>query len=173
VGVSKTFTISDNFKKRADSAAFFEAWAATKLTRLGLFVNMGPFTIWKPGEDIEPYLKAVDLVVWTTDSSHGTPVEVKSQNLSFSNVSDYPMERPLVCSQASWVRKTVPPSSVTVTDQLYVSRVTGEALWLPSGSPVELGVRVFDKDRNESYLAVSTWKRHMRPLTDFASSVKR
>lgn len=170
------FTVSDSFRRRADSAAFFEAYAASRLTRLGLHVVLYPVVVAAPGESLEAFHRTVDLRVHGAcepGSSHSTgfPVEVKSQNMSFTDdPSSYPKDRPLVCSQSSWSHKCA-GRNTTRYDQLYVSRVTGGILWLPAESPVTLGVEVYDSKRKELYKAVATSKEYLRPVSVFAGLV--
>lgn len=174
------FTVSDSFRRRADSAAFFEAYVASRLTRLGLHVVLYPVVVAAPGESLEAFHRTVDLRVRgacdpTPSNSggfSGFPVEVKSQNMSFTDdPSSYPKDSPLVCSQSSWGHKCA-GRSTTRYDQLYVSRITGGILWLPAGSPVTLGVEVYDSKRNELYKAVATSKQYLRSVSVFAGLVE-
>lgn len=165
------FVVSESFKRRADSAAFFEAYVAARLTRLGLYVMLNPVTIAKPGEDLSEYHRSVDLTVYPPGLG-GIPVEVKSQNLTFADDPiSYPKEKPLVCSESSWNHKNPTPSVKTRYDQLYVSRTTGAILWLPKDSPVELGVDVYDSKRGELYRAVATRRELLQPVGVFADVV--
>ncbi len=167
-------TVSQSFIDRADSAAFYEAWVGSVLARAGLYTVHHPFLI--DGKDHGHYW---DLDVYNCppenyDLEHLFPadgliqrnVEVKSLSVSFENVQQYPYETVLVCSQNSWLRKW-PAKDMVQRDFLLVSKPTGCICWIPAGSPVELGVLVTDKSRNETYLAVQTNKGHLRPLQDF------
>ncbi len=167
-------TVSQSFIDRADSAAFYEAWVGSVLARAGLYTVHHPFKI--DGADHGH--------TWDLDVYNGHPedfsiermsgrgglikrsVEVKSLSVSFENVQQYPYETVLVCSQNSWLRKW-PAKDTVQRDFLLVSKPTGCICWIPAGSPVELGVLVTDKSRNETYLAVQTNKQHLRPLQDF------
>ncbi len=98
-------------------------------------------------------------------------LEVKSVNLTFSTVKDYPFNDVLVCSQASFQKKW-PGANKTGRDFLIVSRLTGSIVWLPSGSSVELGREVFDKSRSELYKVVQAKKSDLRELCDFTEVLR-
>ncbi len=169
----KLRTVSQSFRDRADSAAFYEAWVGSVLARAGLYTVHHPFLI--DGKDHGE--------TWDLDVSSDNPrcwcekygglikrnVEVKSLSVSFENAQQYPYETVLVCSQNSWLRKW-PAKDTVQRDFLLVSKPTGCICWIPAGSPVELGVLVTDKSRNETYLAVQTNKGQLRPLQDFVET---
>ncbi len=165
-------TVSQSFRDRADSAAFYEAWVGAVLARTGLFTVHQPFLI-----DGKDHGESWDLDVLNYDPIRILPdgglinrrVEVKSLSVSFENVRQYPYETVLVCSQNSWLRKW-PAKDTVQRDFLLVSKPTGCICWIPAGSPVELGVLVTDKSRNETYKAVQTNKGLLRPLQDFVET---
>lgn len=172
--------LSSNFRERADSAAFFEAWVGAVLARAGLYTVHHPFTLAKDPDDIATYAETWDLDVSADDPkdmadwSTGTrvyPVEVKSSNLTFHNVDTYPFDDLLVCSQNSWEKKWV-KAARTMRDFLFVSRQTGAILWLPKGSGVTLGHDVYDRTRNQTYKAVRAESCSLLPLDAFVSWVK-
>ncbi len=165
--------VSQSFRDRADSAAFYEAWVGSVLARAGLYTVHHPFLIdgKDHGHTWDLDVSAEDPSGWASDYGGFTltNVEVKSLSVSFENAAGYPYETVLVCSQNSWIRKW-PGKDAVQRDFLLVSKPTGCICWIPAGSPVELGVLVTDKSRNETYLAVQTNKQHLRPLQDFVET---
>ena len=169
--MSKTNYISDSFKQRADSSAFFEAWVGAMLARSNLFTVHHPFTLAaETGNTLAFYAHSWDLDV-STDNKVFTQVEVKSINLSFTEPNDYPHLGVLVCSDASWQKKW-PGKETTQRDFLMVSRVTGGIVWLPKGS--DTGVTVItDKTRQEKYHCRTTHKSQLLRLGDFVSMLQQ
>lgn len=155
--------VSPSFRKRAPSAAFWEAWVAAVLTRGGLYVELGPWAI-----DGKDYGLSVDLTV--SSPARELKVEVKSLNLEFNNPSDYPYEPLLVCSENSYKRKWSKyglwPKSLPI-DFLFVSRVTGAVIWLPEGSLVQGGHMVHDRERNESHVSITASRAQLRGVDEF------
>lgn len=156
----KSATISESFKRRADSAAFFEAYVGAKLSRAGLWVIHHPFTLAaETGRDRLSYAQSVDLTVTSGEydpvsypETH-IDVEVKSSGVSFEDdPSTYPTEGILVCSKLSWERKWGSDLH-TQRDFLFVSRKTGDIIWLPEGA-LCIPRLVTDRTRNESYVAM-------------------
>ena len=169
--------LSNDFRERADSAAFYEAWVGAVLSRAGLWTLHHPFTLAETREQIVEYAQTWDMSVGPNDFSNTEDpenpfydVEVKSVNLTFHNTDTYPFPRVLVCSQASWERKWY--SSVTVVDFLFVSRPTGCILWLPQGTKVEMNKTVTDTMRDQTYKAVDTDADNLCPLSDFVEKVR-
>lgn len=169
-----SLTVSESFKKRADSAAFYEAWVGAVLARAGLYTVHHPFTIASDHTSIATYGHTWDLDVSglnpLSESPDSVQVEVKSLSQAFRNPSDYPFQEVLVCSQKSWLTKW-PKALLTPRDFLYVSRETGSVLWLPRCSHVRLGVDVYDKSRNELYKAVQAKKTDLKDLAAFTEYV--
>lgn len=164
-----SLTVSESFKKRADSAAFYEAWVGAVLSRAGLYTVHYPFTIATDHTSIATYGHSWDLDVGGDLSSFIT-VDVKSLSQTFRTPTDYPFKEVIVCSQANFIKKW-PGASHTGRDFLFVSRETGAILWLPIGSPVELGHEVHDKSRNELYKAVKADQYRLKDLTAFIEYV--
>lgn len=172
--------LSGDFKDRADSAAFYEAWVGAVLSRAGLWTLHHPFTLAETSEQVQEYAHTWDLDVGESvedfdaaspwSSKDPVQVEVKSVNLTFHNVDTYPFPRLLVCSQASWERKWT--SDKTMRDFLFVSRPTGCVLWLPAGTKVEMNKMVTDTHRDQTYKAVDTDSENLRPLSDFVEKVR-
>lgn len=165
---------SETFRGRADSACFWEAWVGAVLGRAGLYTIHHPLTVAADvGRTNDSYAETYDL-----DVSVGHPhkfgyhaeVEVKSRNLSFTSSSDYPYESITLCSQASFLRKWR-SAEKTHRDFLFISRVTGNIVWLPSDSPVTVGHETYDSKRGESYKTVHANKAHLRELSDFVEKV--
>ena len=166
---SKSTLISDSFRKRADSGAFFEAWVGAKLSRSNLFTVHHPFTLAsETGNPMTFYAHSWDLDV-SRDNRVFTPVEVKSVNLKFSFPNDYPHLGVLVCSDASFQRKW-PGKDATQRDFLMVSRETGGIVWLPKGSDTGITM-MHDKSRNESYACRTTHKSSLRDFAEFVSQI--
>lgn len=170
--------LSSNFRDRADSAAFYEAWVGAVLSRAGLYTLHHPFTLAETAEEVAEHAHTWDIEVgkgvedWDPSCWQGAAlVEVKSVNLTFHNTESYPFEWLLVCSQASWERKWT--SDKTLRDFLFVSRPTGAILWLPTGTLVEMNHMVVDSTRNQTYKAVRTSSSNLRPLDEFVTKVKK
>lgn len=168
--------VSESFRNRADSAAFYEAWVGAVLARAGLYTVHHPFTIAQTREEAKSHGLSHDIDVSAFnpigDDIHCThEVEVKSVSPSFTCSSDYPYEDILVCSQNSFLRKW-PGKASTGRDFLFVSRPTGAIIWLPKDTKVTLGVEVFDKSRAELYKSVKTSKHQLLELDDFVEKVK-
>lgn len=164
--------ISESFKARADSAAFYEAWVGAILARQGLTTTHYPFTLAdETGRTLHSYAASHDLDVYDEEVLQTAEVEVKSVNLPFTTPDDYPFSGVLVCSQKSFLSKWEGESHIG-SHFLMVSRTTGAILWLPQGSKVELGVDVLDKSRNELYKAVRAEKEQLRSLEQFVAHVK-
>jgi hypothetical protein len=171
--------ISPSFRKRADGAALYEAWVGAVLARAGLYTLHHPFVAdggdyhgltWDLDVSAYPPLTSENVDVKRSSSSF-TPVEVKSLSVEFTGPNDYPYNRPLVCSQNSWLKKW-PGKDKTQRDFLFVSKPTGAIVWLPVGSPVELGCDVTDGNRGETYKVAKTWRHYLRPLYDFVEEVR-
>ncbi len=165
-------TPDHTFAGRADQACFWEAWVGAVLSRAGLHTLHEPFTVAaEVGRTRESYAQSIDLWVSTGDFEAGVPVEIKSRELKFSTAKDYPYGDILVCSQESWLRKW-PGASATRRDFLFVSRITGNILWLPVSTPVTLGHETFDGKRGELHKNVKADKSSLRELSDFVEMVR-
>jgi hypothetical protein len=172
-----SLSISESFRKRADSAAFYEAWAGSVLARAGLYTVHHPFTLADQVERSRAsYAHTWDMDVSTTHPATlnhvAVLVEVKSVNLTFHHTKDYPFGTVLVCSQASFLKKW-PGRSRTGRDFLFVSRETGCIVWLPSGTTVEIGHEVYDGSRRELYKVVKCARSSLAELDDFVDYVKK
>lgn len=162
--------ISDSFRQRADSSAFFEAWVGAKLSRANLYTVHHPFTLAsETGNPLSFYAHTWDLDV-SVDNRVFIPVEVKSVNLRFVEPNDYPHLGLLVCSDSSWQKKW-PGTDTVQRDFLMVSRETGGIVWLPKGSPVTRK-EVKDPSRNETYCCVAAHKQELCSLSHFINYVK-
>ncbi len=173
--MSKTNYISDSFRQRADSSAFFEAWVGAKLSRSNLYTVHHPFSLAaETGNPLSFYAHTWDLDVYVAPPSEvpdgGIPVEVKSVNLKFTEPNDYPHLGLLVCSDASWQKKW-PGSDVVNRDFLMVSRDSGGIVWLPKGAPV-IRKLITDPTRGEKYLCVASHKAELRSFSDFTNYIK-
>lgn len=159
--------ISESFKQRADSSAFFEAWVGAKLSRANLYTVHHPFTLAsETGNPLGFYAHTWDLDV-SRDNKVFTPVEVKSVNLTFVEPNDYPHLGLLVCSDASWQKKW-PGADTVQRDFLMVSRETGGIVWLPKGAPVT-SKEVKDPSRNETYRCVAAHKKELVSFSTFVA----
>jgi hypothetical protein len=162
--------ISESFRQRADSAAFFEAWVGAKLSRANLFTVHHPFTLAsETGNPLGFYAHTWDLDVGI-DNVNWLPVEVKSVNLSFMEPGNYPHLGLLVCSDASWQKKW-PGAETVQRDFLMVSRDTGCIVWLPKGSPTTKRQQK-DPSRNETYVCVAAQKCELRSFGAFINYAK-
>ncbi len=158
--------VSDSFRGRADGAAYWEAWVAAVLSRAGLYTIHYPFEI-----DGREHGQSCDLTVSTDGRWSGVQVEVKSLNHTFCSSSDYRYDSVMVCSQNNFLRKW-PGASKTGRDFLFVSRITGNIIWLPIDSPITVGHETFDSTRGESYKTVHAKKTDLRELCDFVEAVR-
>lgn len=177
--VKKKFPIQD-FKERADSAAFWEAWVGAVLARSGLYTVHHPFTVAENWKEAREHYLTWDLTVCNYEpeaynsSASGLdkrPVEIKSLNLEFYGPEDYPFDVVMVCSQKSWDRKW-PGTDKTSRDFIFVSRATGALVWLPVGSPVMVNVPAVDRERGDIYSGVRTEKKYLRDLAAFVQTFK-
>ncbi len=168
--MAKKNYISESFKQRADSSAFFEAWVGAMLSRSNLFTLHHPFTLaTETGNPLSFYSHTWDLDV-SPDNRVFTPVEIKSVNLKFTEPNDYPHMGILVCSDASWQKKW-PGSEKTGRDFLMVSRETGGIVWVPKGT--ETGItQVTDKTRNETYACRTTHKSELVSFGFFVEHIQ-
>ena len=173
----KSSLISESFKRRADSAAFFEAYVAAKLSRAGLWVLHHPFTLAsETGRDRLSYAQSVDLTVSAKERGiqpcgDFLDVEAKSSGVSFEdNPDSYPKPSILVCSSVSWVRKWG-YTEFTERDFLFVSRKTGGILWLPKAVRCKERL-VTDRTRNEHYVAMEAPVTQLLHLEQFVRMVK-
>ncbi len=163
------FGIDSSFRKRADSACFYEAWVGSVLARAGLCTIHQPFTIAKSRADMATYAHTWDLEVYDPESRYQTKVEVKSTNLKFDTPDSYPHETLLVCSEKSFLNKW-PGQIATGRDFLFVSRLTGSILWLPAGTITHIET-VGDRSRNEVYRAMAANKSKLKDLMSFIDKV--
>lgn len=165
------YTVSDSFRKRADPAAFWEAWVGATLARKGLYAQHHPFVVDGSSSHDQS---------WDLDVSRGLispkpslisfpviPVECKSIGRAFNGPKDFPYDNPIVCSQNSWNKKW-PGRDYTVRDFLFISTETGAVVWLPCMSQVTFGHETFDSKRDELFKAVRTDKSRIRSLDEFA-----
>lgn len=159
----KTFKLSESFKKRADTACFWEAWVAAVLSKQGFSVSHTPFLL--DGVPAGP-----DLEVRWADNYWPMSAEVKSRNLVFYSAKDYPKDPVLVCSYNSWVRKRDKGEyfndGTIGCDFFLVSCETGAIVWVPRRT---IGVisEAWDPDRGELYSVVTVAKSELRDLIDF------
>jgi hypothetical protein len=168
--VTRKNYISESFKQRADSSAFFEAWVGAKLSRGNLYTVHHPFTLAaETGNPLSFYAHTWDLDV-SADNKVFLPVEVKSVNLRFHEPNDYPHLGLLVCSAASWDKKW-PQHETVQRDFLMVSRDTGGIVWLPKGAPV-IRKMVKDPSRSEEYMCIASHKVELQPLSSFIQYVQ-
>jgi hypothetical protein len=161
--------VSESFKQRADSAAFYEAWVGAVLARKGLTTIHHPFEI-----DGKDHGQSWDLTLYrNVEPGHlkSVNVEVKSLSISFADVESYPFNDVLICSQNSWNRKW-PGRDYTMRDFLLVSKPTGHIVWIPCMTAVTLGHEVLDSARNELYRAVKCAKSSLRSLAEFVEHVR-
>lgn len=166
--------VSPSFKKRANEAAFWEAWVGAVLARGGLYTLHHPFVA--DGGSHHGLTWDLDVGGWHcfTDGDYYQPpceVECKSLNLTFTCPKDYPFDTCLVCSANSWERKWGEEKD-TQRDFLFISRETGAILWLPRGAPVHKKKTV-DGTRDESYWVMYTDKRNLEPLWDFIEEKRK
>ncbi len=161
--------ISESFRRRADSSAFFEAYVGARLSRFNLWTVHHPFTLAdETGNPVSFYAHSWDLDV-SSDNKLFTPVEVKSVNLLFHEPNDYPHLGLLVCSVASWQKKW-PKQTKTQRDFIMVSRLSGGMVWLPKGTETWTK-EVTDKRRKETYECVVAHKADLKPISAFATSI--
>lgn len=169
--MKRSNAISESFKERADSSAFYEAWVGAMLSRAGLYTLHHPFTLMaETGNPASFYANTWDIDVRIPGSEVFVPVEVKSVNLRFTLPNDYPHLGCLVCSYSSFSKKW-PGELTTKRDFLMVSRSTGAIIWLPWGTPIGLQ-QVTDKSRGESYECVSADKSYLMPFESFVTAIK-
>lgn len=164
--------VSESFKARADTGAFWEAWVATVLSRAGLYTLHYPFEV-----DGKDHSLSHDLDVWSgnslspyRDMLDAHEVEIKSRSLTFNTTDDYPFEYVNVCSFSNF-RKKWPGKDSIGRDFLMVSQLTGAILWLPKGTRIEISDG-WDGERQESFKLVQAPSSGLRPLQEFVELVK-
>lgn len=166
------------FKERADSAAFWEAWVGAVLARNGLYTLHYPFTVAENWQEVAEHYLTWDLEVGPyhpveDQLGYYRKVEVKSLNTEFYGPGDYPYPDLMVCSQKSWDRKWGETATDrTVRDFLFVSRATGAIVWLPVGSPVTLNVPSVDREREQYYNGVRSSPKYLKDLQAFVESFR-
>lgn len=164
--------VSPSFKKRANEAAFWEAWVGAVLARAGLYTMHYPFEA--DGGDHHALTWDLDVSVDGLNppiaGGPWIPTECKSLSLTFTCPDDYPFDTVLICSANNWDKKW-PGAKETMRDFLLISRETGGILWIPTGSPATV-TKVTDTTRNETYRAMRTTKSVLKPLIDFVDHVK-
>lgn len=165
-------SVSPSFRKRANEAAFWEAWVGTVLARAGLYTLHHPFVA--DGGDYHALSWDLDVSVDGLNppiaAGPWIPLECKSLSLTFTCPEDYPYDTVLICSANSWGRKW-PSATDTMRDFLFISRETGNILWLPKGAPAKMK-KTTDTTRGESYNVMYTDSRNLSPLIDFIDYVK-
>lgn len=155
--------VSESFRSRADMAAFWEAWVGAVMTRAGFQATMMPWDI-----DSKDHSESWDLEL--VIGCAYWKVEVKSINLSFTGVKDYPKEPVLVCSQNNFLKKS---SDGTVPRPFFlVSRLTGNIVVVPEGAVVGMNHEVLDRTRNELYKCVTVRKDQLIDLQDWIDEAK-
>lgn len=115
---------SASFNDRLDGAAFWEAWVASRITRT---IKGASVTLMSVGEakDVTVY---PDMVLGIDeDYDRRLELEVKSRNVSFTGVNDYPFPTINTCSKSYWER-----TGHLGRQYLIVSQATGNIIWIPS-----------------------------------------
>ncbi len=171
--------VSESFKARADTGAFWEAWVGTVLARAGLYTLHYPLEVddkdHSLSHDLDVFGLHPDTLIpcmgWDSGKEQAPiEVEIKSRNLTFTSVQDYPFEFCNVCSWSNF-RKKYPASDKVGRDFLFVSQVTGAILWLPKGTRIEV-TEGWDGERQESFKLVQAPASSLRPLQEFVELVK-
>jgi hypothetical protein len=160
--------VSESFKRRADSAAFWEAWVGSVLSRAGLYTLHHPFTIAKNYTEVREHGQTWDLEAWC-ENRNPVKIEVKSVNLTFLGPVSHPHEDVNLCSKKSFDRKGW--ADVLGRDFLIVSRATGSIVWMPDGSEVSFS-DTFDSDRKEKFTICTAKRSSMQDLHAFVEKVK-
>jgi hypothetical protein len=162
---------SKSFSDRANEAAFWEAWVGSVLTRNGLTVTLHPFTVAATEEEVRSHHHTFDLTVYGKTSVH--EVEVKSLSRRFDSDPESWGESKYatLCSQSSYVRKWG-MQLLLRRHFLFVSRPTGDILWVPRGVQVTLGATITDASRNETYNIAQVFTRDLRKLSDFVERAR-
>ncbi len=158
--------LSPTFMKRANEAAFWEAWVGAVLARSDLWTLHHPFAA--DGGDYHGL--TWDLDVTADRSEEWTPLECKGLSLNFTTPDDYPFDHALICSARSWKKKW--KSADTVQRSFFlISMQTGCILWVPPGVEAEV-TTVTDGVRGQTYKAMRTAKSNLKPLWDFIEHIK-
>ncbi len=155
---------SKSFLQRADSAAFWEAYVASKIAREGFNV-----TIMEShhGEYIKPEkLTSYDMEVHISPEM-SLPIEVKSRKYLDMEVSK---ENIWVCNKKFFDR-CWPGWDVIGRDFIFVNSRDSHMLWLPAGTPVGLGAE-HDRSRNETFEVVTVPTNTLKPFRDFIAFLK-
>lgn len=174
--------ITKSFVDRCDTAAYWEAYVAGLLSRLGLDVIHPALTIAGPDDKLEDFYGSSDLVVgYALDSGMDldgaaigfnavASVEVKSSTKTLAENQKY--DRTLVCSQNAWKRKF--GDGITGVPKKYAFvfiSSDGHTRVLPPESTV--GVRrVFDKSRCEVYQCMDCDSKDLITLEEWVEQIR-
>lgn len=153
-------TTAGKFEDRLDGAAFWEAWVASRITRT---IKGASVTLMSVGE-------AKDVTVYpdmrmNIDGLDGRnlDLEVKSRNVSFTGVSDYPFPTINTCSKSYWER-----TGHLGRQYLIVSQSTGNIIWIPSW--VEKHQKVaMDNTRGQQFDCMAVDTMEAKDWHDFVS----
>ena len=140
------------FLDRLDSAAFWEAWVASRIARAGLKVTMNP-----AADDLPPDLTVVDPI----SEMNRIAVEIKSRNLSFTSPDDYPYATVNLCSESYYKRTLSHPRHY-----LSVSQDTGAIVWVPNWVKLHAGVGV-DGPRKQVFGVMFANRNELRSFEAF------
>ena len=160
-----TRSINESFMKRAGEACFFEAWVGAVLCRCGLYVKHLPMVIAQNRQDLKTMGYSWDLEV-SPDELIGERVEVKSTQQWFDSILTYPDKDVFVCSQSNFNKKW-PNQNKTGSHFLFVSKKTGNIVWLPKGSVTTQNVVRKDYSRGETFKAVTATSSKLKSLEAF------
>lgn len=143
----------------------FAEYVAAQIRRHGLVVRVTPMEIRKDIADRHRFADEHDL---TVGRDREVRVDVKSRNLRFSGVADYPYPTALVDTLSGWTAKLAKPSAIVL-----VSQVTGAMLVVPrSTEPRWIIHRRTDRVRriDDEFFEVPT--SLLRPFDEFVHWLK-
>lgn len=150
------------FDERLDEGAFWEAYVASKFTREGFHVLLGPMHRGKWNE----FANSIDLQI-----SQGRPgtiqdVEVKG---SYPRVQDDLM---LVCSESSFDNKAKGKMEL-YAHFVFASPKTGKLYCVLQGTPIVRGLTHTDSERGKTYNVIKVHKTTCIPWEAFIKAIRR
>ncbi len=160
---------SGDFSKRMENSPYWEATIGTLLSKAGLVSVHFPSDITDDDKS-----QSVDLKVGTENDYWNQTLrdlEVKGVSIGFKDCKSYPFDMMWTWSQFSYLNKW-PGTDHSVIDFIKISMKTGAVVWVPRGTPIEMGHESFDKTRGTFFKVVGVHKKYLKSFEDFILDVK-
>ena len=95
----------------------YELYIAILLLDMGFTVSVPRLCIRKEFEEINKFSESQGDVFVSTGDKMPIILEVKSRDLEFTSVSDYPYDSIFVDTKSSWEKKSVKPRAIVIVSQ--------------------------------------------------------